>query len=163
VPARILLPSWRLFFMAISSTSRLTKVSGVPLSVKVTAGILRRSGRILITQRGPDDRHPLKWEFPGGKIEAGETPQACLRRELDEELGIRVRVGGMLVRHLHREDQCQIDLLAFRVHWVAGQIGLKVHSQCRWVTAAALSGFDFLPADRPIIAHLTQAAGEFSG
>jgi 8-oxo-dGTP diphosphatase len=122
--------------------------------VKVAAGVVRHSGRFLIAQRNPLDRQPYKWEFPGGKIETGETPQACLKRELFEELGIEVQVGALLAHHLHYDGQCRIDLTACHVRWIAGDIRLNVHYQSRWVTAAAMPSFDFLPADLPIISHL---------
>lgn len=137
-------------------TSNLT--TGPPC-VKVTAGIIQRSGRVLIAQRGADDRQPLKWEFPGGKIEPGETPEACLKRELFEELGIGVCVGAMLAHHLHSDAHGQIDLIAFHTHWIAGDLRLNVHAQYRWVAVPDLPGFDFLPADLPIIARLMDGAG----
>lgn len=134
------------------------KITTGPPIVKVTAGIIQRSDRVLIAQRSADDRQPLKWEFPGGKIEVGETPRDCLKRELFEELGIRVHVGALLAHHLHCDAQGQVDLIAFHAHWIAGELRLRVHAQCRWVIAAALGGFDFLPADLPIIAHLMNGA-----
>jgi 8-oxo-dGTP diphosphatase len=79
---------------------------------------------------------------------------ACLKRELDEELGIQVRVGTLLARHLHIDAQYRVDLTACHVRWIAGELCLKVHAQYRWVTVAAMQKFDFLPADLPIIAHL---------
>lgn len=134
------------------------KVTSVSRSVKVTAGIIQRAGRVLITQRRAEDRQPLKWEFPGGKIEVGETPEACLKRELYEELGIQVRVGALVAHHLHEDAHGQVDLMAFHANWIYGELRLRVHAQCRWVTVAALEGFDFLPADLPIIAYLMNQA-----
>lgn len=133
-------------------------VTTVPRCVKVTAGIIQRAGRVLVAQRSADDRQSLKWEFPGGKIERGETPETCLKRELFEELGIQVRVGAMLAHHLHCDAHSQIDLIAFHTHWIAGDLRLNVHAQYRWVAVTALGGFDFLPADLPIIAHLMNGA-----
>lgn len=138
---------------------QIKKIAVNPVTVKVAAGIIRHSGRILIAQRGPSDRHALKWEFPGGKIEPGETLEACLRRELDEELGIQVRVGALLAHHLHFDGPVQVDLTAYHVRWITGDLCLNVHTQYRWVTVAAMRKFDFLPADLPIIAHLTGLYG----
>ncbi|MDJ0784522.1 MAG: (deoxy)nucleoside triphosphate pyrophosphohydrolase [Desulfosarcinaceae bacterium] len=142
-------PPWPL-----ASSGSTKKLWPARIPVKVTAGVIRHAGRILIAQRAADDPHPLRWEFPGGKLEAGETPEACLRREIDEELGIEVAVGELLVRHLHSDDQGQIDLFAFQADWIAGKLRRRIHSQHRWVVPAELTNFDFLPADLPIIEQL---------
>jgi 8-oxo-dGTP diphosphatase len=146
------------FSMKTPVPNQALKITTGPTSVKVTAGILQRSGRVLIAQRGPGGGRPHKWEFPGGKIELGETPQACIERELYEELGIYVRAGAILARHLHYDLCGHVDLIAIYADWIAGNLQLRVHSRYLWVAPTNLAEFDFLSADLPIIAHLLRAA-----
>ena len=122
--------------------------------VKVTAAILVKDEKILIARRGPEDRPPDKWEFPGGKIEAHETPEQCLKREMKEEFGIDVSVGGYLGSSVYHYDHISIELLAYRTHWEGGAIHPKAHDDFKWVSPEDLTGFDFAPADRIFIEKL---------
>lgn len=120
--------------------------------VRVSAGILRNGDRVLICRRRGDQEHPAKWEFPGGKIEAGESPEECLRRELREELGVEADVGGLLVRLRHRyASGPTVDLWFFEVDRHAGELRNRVFAEIRWVSPGELAGFDLLEADRPLI------------
>ena len=121
----------------------------------VTAAILCQAGRVLVAQRA-DTRGPLagKWEFPGGKLEPGETPQACLARELREELGIDVAVGALFGESIHADEQGSFRLLAYRVRWLTGALAPRVHAQIAWVTPAEARRLDLLPADAPLAAEL---------
>ena len=121
---------------------------------KVTAAILIKDGKILIAKRKADDRQANKWEFPGGTVEQNETPQACLKREIQEEFGINVSVGRILGESIYHYDHGSIKLLAYRVHWKSGKIALNDHADYRWVSAKQLVEYDFAPADIPFVEKL---------
>jgi 8-oxo-dGTP diphosphatase len=88
--------------------------------IDVTAAILVKDGKILIAKRKSSDKIPDKWEFPGGKLEAGETPRECLKREIQEEFGIDVSVGEFLGESMYHYDLGPIRLLAYRAWWKGG-------------------------------------------
>jgi 8-oxo-dGTP diphosphatase len=122
--------------------------------IKVTAAILEKDGRIIIAQRKSKDHLAGKWEFPGGKIEAGETPEECLARELNEAFDIEVSVGDFLGSNTHYDDRISIELMAYRTCWVGGEIHSADHNDYRWVRIDKLDQFDFAPADRPFVEML---------
>jgi 8-oxo-dGTP diphosphatase len=122
--------------------------------LKVVAAVVERNGRVLIAQRRPDDRLGGQWEFPGGKVEAGETPEAALVRELREEFAIESEVLGFVGANIHAYETFTIELLAYRVRYLAGAFALHDHQAIRWVTPAELSGYPFAAADVPIVALL---------
>jgi len=128
----------------VSSVSYLRRIT-------VTAAVLEKDGRILIARRKRGDRLADKWEFPGGKIEKGETPEDCLRREMLEEFGIDVVVGGFVGRSLHAYPHVEIDLLAYRAEHISGDFHLHDHEEIRWVPPADLPSHDFSAADIPIV------------
>ena len=101
----------------------------------------------------------LQWEFPGGKIEAGESPEQALARELHEELGIQATVGAPVtrIRHNYRHGG-GVDLQFFAVHEFTGEIENRIFHQLRWVRLENLPEYDFLAADRDLIRDL--AAGK---
>jgi len=125
----------------------------------VAAALIVRGGEVLIGQRRADQPMALQWEFPGGKIEAGESPEQALIRELDEELGIRATIGAHVthVRHNYRHGGA-VDLQFFAVHEFSGEIEGRIYNQVRWVRLEDLAGYDFLAADRGLIRDL--AAGK---
>ncbi len=125
-------------------------------SITVTAAVLEKDGRVLIARRKKGDRLAHKWEFPGGKIEAGETPEICLRRELKEEFGIDVAVDGFVGRSSHRYPHGEIDLLAYRVTHLSGNFQLHDHEEILWVLPADLPSYDFSAADIPIVKLLLE-------
>jgi 8-oxo-dGTP diphosphatase len=122
--------------------------------VKVTAAILAKDGRIIIAQRKSRDHLSGKWEFPGGKVEPGETPEVCLARELKEEFDIDVAIGEFLGSNVHHYDHASIELMAYRASWVGGAIRMNDHKAYRWVTVDELAEFDFAPADIPFVEML---------
>lgn len=122
--------------------------------VSVTAAILIHEGRILIARRPSGDRLAGFWEFPGGKLEVGETPRACLKRELFEEFGIQTRVGQFFDQTEYHYDHLAVRLLVFQAEIVAGDLQPAVHDAIRWVTPDQMGRYRFAPADRPIVANL---------
>ena len=116
--------------------------------VQVVAAIIERRGRILICRRKPGQSHPLKWEFPGGKVEPGETPEQALARELEEELGILGAAGQEIMRYQHTyPGRDTIVLIFFRVRQFGGEPRNVVFHEMRWEPAAKLAEFDFVEGD----------------
>jgi 8-oxo-dGTP diphosphatase len=112
---------------------------------------------ILICQRKPDQPMSLKWEFPGGKVEDGETSEQALARELDEELGITARIGRQVarVRHKYRNGGA-IDLQFFLVDEFQGALENRIFNDMRWSPLPALIDYDFLAADLGLIRDLSE-------
>lgn len=126
----------------------------------VSAAIIHRGGRVLVGQRRKADRHSLKWEFPGGKVEHGETPQQALVRELREELQIEAEVGTELARYEYDYPSgSRVHLLFFTVSSFSGEPEGRVFEQICWADLAALPKLDFLEGDFDFVRRL--ARGEF--
>ena len=122
---------------------------------RVVAAIMVKDGRILICQRTKHQSMPLKWEFPGGKIEVGEQPRDALRRELEEELGINAEVGDEVSRIVHTYPSGgTVELRFFVVRGFAGQLENRIFRDIQWVNPADLPSYDFLAADEPIVRDL---------
>ena len=120
----------------------------------VTAGILVKEGRVLLSRRPPGDRLAGFWELPGGKVEAGETPEECLARELAEELDIKVSVGVLFAESTYRYPHATIRLLAFRIDRWSGEMMKYAHDDHRWVTLGEVEQLTLAPADVPIVQRL---------
>jgi 8-oxo-dGTP diphosphatase len=117
----------------------------------VVAAVIERGGRILVSQRGPGVGQPGRWEFPGGKREAGESDAAALARELREELGVEVRIGALM----WSTRAGPLELRFFRCGWLDGQRPRPLGSeQFRWVQRPDLRGLEFPPADTELVAAL---------
>jgi 8-oxo-dGTP diphosphatase len=124
----------------------------------VVAAVIRQAGKILICQRRRDSRHPLKWEFPGGKVESGEDPKAALERELIEELGIHAVIGPEMVRYEYQYPRrSPILLIFYRVDQFQGVSRNEVFEQIRWETPQRLLDYDFLDGDIDFIRRLARA------
>jgi 8-oxo-dGTP diphosphatase len=117
--------------------------------------LIVRGGEVLICQRRADQPMALQWEFPGGKIEHGETPEQALARELHEELGIQATIGPRVthVRHNYRHGGA-VDLQFFAVREFSGDLENRIFAQVRWTRLEDLTEFDFLAADRGLIRDL---------
>jgi len=122
--------------------------------VDVTAAIMIRGDRVLIAQRPSGDRLAGLWEFPGGKIETGETPEACLARELQEEFGVTVDVGEALGESVYHYPHLSIRLLAFRTFLIDGVIRPSAHAAIKWIKVSELARHAFAPADKPFVERL---------
>jgi len=120
----------------------------------VTCAIIRQGNRILAVQRSEGMPHPGKWEFPGGKVKTGESPEKCIKREIQEELGVIVKVEALLPSILHRYEASAIRLLPFICSLVTGEIVLTEHSGYEWFTLEDLEKGDLLEADRKILPFL---------
>jgi len=128
--------------------------------VEVSAGVIAQAGKILIAQRRPGDHLSLCWEFPGGKREPGESWEACLRRELLEELGVGVSVGSWIDSVTHAYGDRDVHLRFYRCAIERGTpTALHCHD-LRWVEPAALVEFEFPPADARLVRWLATPAGE---
>ncbi|HXG49916.1 MAG TPA: (deoxy)nucleoside triphosphate pyrophosphohydrolase [candidate division Zixibacteria bacterium] len=126
--------------------------------VRVVAGIIERDGRLLVCQRRADAAFPLKWEFPGGKVEAGEDREEALRRELREELAIEAGRLSEFQRYEHRyANGTRVDLSFYAVHDYTGEVQNRAFERIAWVERAGLSALDFLEGDRAVIEKLLGA------
>lgn len=124
----------------------------MPRTVRVAAGVIVRGSEVLVCQRRESDSHPLRWEFPGGKIETGETPSQCARRELQEELDIDAETAGELWHTTHAYGEVEIDLTLVLVPRFTREPRNLCFAAIRWVAFADLASYDFLEADRGFIA-----------
>jgi 8-oxo-dGTP diphosphatase len=122
----------------------------------VVAGVLKQDGKILICRRRADQPHPLKWEFPGGKLEAGESPATALIRELREELGIESGTGAEIMRYEFAYPGKQPILLIFlEVTSWRGNLENRIFESTLWERAAALAAYDFLEGDALFLTAFT--------
>lgn len=122
---------------------------------QVSTGIILHKGKILIGQRKRGKPQEYLWEFPGGKQEPGETMPECLYRELKEEFGLETEIGDFIMTSPYDYTTGSIVLHAYFVSVQDVEIKkLDAHEQYKWVTPSELSGYDFAPADRPIVAKL---------
>ena len=121
----------------------------------VAAVIERGDRRLLIGQRKRNDTSPLKWEFPGGKIEEGEQPRDALRRELDEELGIQANVGDEVTRFRHEYPNGNaIELRFYDVKAYSGELENRIFREVYWAQPSELPSYDFLDADLELVKDL---------
>jgi 8-oxo-dGTP diphosphatase len=122
---------------------------------RVVAGLIMRDGKLLVCQRTRHQTMPLKWEFPGGKIEEGEQPRDALRRELDEELGIHATIGDELVRVQHEyPNGGMVELRFYIVREYEGVLENRIFKEIQWAAPKDLPRFDFLEADLTLVKDL---------
>ncbi|WP_127532981.1 8-oxo-dGTP diphosphatase MutT [Paenibacillus kobensis] len=126
--------------------------------IEVAAAIIENEqGQLLIARRKKGKSQEGLWEFPGGKIEKGESPEACLRRELLEEMQIVIRPYAYFGTNDHHYGATHIRLIAYRAHYISGVVTLVDHDDYRWVEREALREYTFAPADVKFVEML---AGE---
>lgn len=121
----------------------------------VAAAIIRNGRSVLIARRGPNMKLAGSWEFPGGKVETGETPEECLKRELFEELSIEAEIGRLVCFSDYVYEHGSFRILAYDARVVAGQPQTNEHDQLLYVTPGQLLSFKLLPADIPIAKKIT--------
>ena len=125
--------------------------------VRVVAALIQDSkSRVLITQRRAQAFMPLKWEFPGGKVEAGETDEQALAREIQEEINVSVEVLEHFAGIVYSYRDFSVDFHVYRCSIVEGNIEKIAVNDFKWVSISELDSFDFPPADQPTIEKLVQ-------
>lgn len=122
--------------------------------IVVTAAVIQHQGKLLIAQRKADSHLALKWEFPGGKVEEGEHPEDCLKREIKEELAINIEVGDIFMVVSHKYESKHILLLCYLCSYLEGEAAAKDCQDFRWVWPKELPAYDFAEADLPIVKRL---------
>jgi mutator protein MutT len=123
-------------------------------SIEVSAALIFRAGKLLITQRHANSHLGGLWEFPGGKREAGETFEQCLVREIREELGVEIAVGELFEEVAHRYPEKSVHLKFFVCRLVAGEPQPLDCAAVKWVAKAELAGFEFPAADAQLLEKL---------
>jgi 8-oxo-dGTP diphosphatase len=122
---------------------------------QVVAALILKDGKVLVCQRTRHQSMPLKWEFPGGKIEDGEQPRDALRRELEEELGIDARVGEEVARIRHDyKNGGSVELRFYVVNEFTGELENRIFKDVRWAKRSELPEYDFLEADLELVKDL---------
>lgn len=124
--------------------------------IVVTAGIIQDQGKILLAQRKENSDQGLKWEFPGGKLEFGETPEQCLKREIQEELDIEIGIEGIFQVVSHIYGDSQVILLCYLCHYGKGILKPKECQDYCWVEKKDLLTYDLAPADIPVARQLAK-------
>ena len=129
--------------------------------IEVVAALVKRDGRFMICQRPENKSRALLWEFPGGKVEAGETKEAALARECREELDIELSVGKMFADSTFVYPDISVHLTLFEAEIVRGEPKLLEHKDIRWITPEETHLFEFSPADVPFVEKLCYNAPVF--
>jgi len=127
-----------------------------PTRIRVVAAEIERDGLYLITQRRPEATLPLLWEFPGGKVEPGETDEVALARELREEMDVAAEIGAEVLAVEEAYDDYVLDFHVYSVTLLSDRIRKVYIHDYRWVTVAEMADYEFPPADQESVALLLQ-------
>ena len=119
--------------------------------INVTCAIILKDEKILVAQRNEKMKLPLKWEFPGGKLEFNENEIECIKREIKEEININIEVLQKLSNNIHDYDTFKIKLIPFVVRYISGEIKLAEHKDYRLLERSQLLNLDWAEADLPIV------------
>lgn len=125
--------------------------------IDVTAAIIKRGGKFLIAKRARGKHLAGKWEFPGGKIEVGESPESCLRRELEEEFGITAKVTDFVAESIFDYGDRKVRLLGYYANYISGEFRLNAHDEIAWISPEEFVNFNFAEADLLLIEAVTNA------
>jgi mutator protein MutT len=123
--------------------------------IPVVAAVIRRDGKVLIARRAPGDALAGMWEFPGGKVEPGETPEHALARELGEEFAVEAKIGDFVASRVHDYGTRRIDLMAYHASVDCADLQPLEHDAVAWVAPADLFGYPLAPADIFLVSLLT--------
>ena len=140
----------------LSTTQRVGSLDIISLAKRltVTAAIIYKADHLLITQRTHPERLAGLWEFPGGKVEEGESLEACLVREITEELELKITDPNPFVVVEHDYGDFEIELHSFTANYDSGEIVLHSHKNAEWISVNQLTQYEFAPADKPIVQKL---------
>lgn len=119
--------------------------------INVTCAIIYFGTKILVTQRSEKMKLPLKWEFPGGKLEMGENEETCIKREIKEEINIEIEIIKKLSNNIHDYGSFKINLIPFIARHISGEILLTEHNSYKLLDPSELLNLDWAEADLPIV------------
>tara|TARA_B100000902_G_C27247011_1_gene883154 strand:+ start:1130 stop:1522 length:393 start_codon:yes stop_codon:yes gene_type:complete len=122
--------------------------------IKVAGAIIKKNDKYLIARRAPGDRSEGFWEFPGGKIEHGETSFECIKRELKEELNIDAEIGKLYSQYIYDHPHISYELFFYEVKFFSGNLKKNVHDKIKWEKLENFHNYVFLPGDGPVIQEL---------
>jgi len=131
-------------------------------TIDVTAAVIEQNGKFLIAKRKKGKHLENKWEFPGGKIEPGESPEKCLVRELREKFDIVAEIADFITESVFDYGDRKIRLLGYHAKYISGEFRLNAHDDIKWVFANEFVRFDFAAADLPLIDKLLTLHNEKS-
>lgn len=126
-------------------------------TIRVVAAVIERDGKYLITQRRPAAVLPLLWEFPGGKVETGETDAQALKRELTHRLGAQIEVGKLISFVSHPYEHYTVDLFLYECHLASDKLEVRNVNAFKWVPSSEFEQYPFTPADE---ASMNKLLGE---
>ena len=124
--------------------------------LEVTCAIIFKENQVLIAQRSANMKLPLKWEFPGGKVEPGESKAACLAREIKEELNLEITIGEGLTDVTHHYPEFSLRLYPFICTYHSGELNAMEHAQVKWEKIANLMAYNWAAADVPVVEELME-------
>lgn len=124
--------------------------------IDVVAAVIVKDNKFLITRRAPKLKLEGLWEFPGGKVEPGETPEEALKRELVEELEIETEIGDYIETSIYEYPNITVKLMAYFATVISGEIKLTVHDKAEWIDISEVENYEFPPADIPFIEKLKE-------
>jgi len=123
-------------------------------TIRVVAALVERDGRYLITQRRETAVLPLLWDFPGGRVEEGESDEAALAREVDERLGARVEVGQLISFVNHPYERYAVDLYLYECTLLSDELHCQAVKEYAWVTSEQMESYSFTPVDEASMSKL---------